>query len=257
MSFQFQQSEFKPQEYNCLEDVIDVDATVKLSGLKAQFLRKAADVFRKYRVNCWLGITLLHRHNEVYDGELMIEQEFSEGEQEALVTKPISPDECTTRFVPALWKINDESVSPLEFSNDPTAIRIYDEMNIPADFLHEYFCLINEFEFGKYFGLGIVERKFYDKAVDDNQPIEVTRSKERANVVILDRIYDDEVPITTAWSIPDPAPTIALNCYPQVGCKTELKCKKFCRDYGSDPHHEAHKPKESHKTFHWHSGPHP
>lgn len=226
--------------YNDLWEVEDANEQINRNNYKdkAEFLKKSAQLFAKYNLTDKLGIGLLHKHNNVEAGERMVEFEGTANNEKALITKPVESD-FGGKSVPTVWTIIDGNFHPLEFTTDPLACHIFNNLEMPAGFLDEYRDQVNSSPIGKYLGLAVVERDFYNTDSAEDFPLEYSDAKNRANVIFLRDRSETNKAIETAWNFRRVV-DVKLGCDNQSYCTTA--CGRGCQsvDGGHDKIHTFH-----------------
>lgn len=229
---------YRPDVYRNLLDVFDADAIVRGSDSYEAFMEEAGDLICRHDMESRFGICLLHRHHSLRRNEIMVEERRKAGGREALVTVPRREASGT----PASWAVIDGELCPLEFTTDETAQQCLTDGEVPEAFIDEFKALAQSNPLGRYLGLGIVDRAFYDDFADDDIAIEYTSGGKRASVVVPERRGTmDFEPIKTAWKF-------RKSDYDVVaGCVDKRECIKFCREDSSPDigHVQRHKPDDS------------
>lgn len=104
--------------YNSLHSVTDAVALLAKAGGDAIVSRALEEIVRLDLCD-EIGLRLLHKHNDVGDGEAMIEKEKLDDEGYALVTEATTLS--TDEWAPNSWILTREGALPLEYS-DPTLL---------------------------------------------------------------------------------------------------------------------------------------
>lgn len=245
-------NKFQPEIYNALSPVEIANQKINHNEQKVRFLMQSAELLAKYNLRDKLGIGLLHKHNDVKSDERMIQfQSIINGER-ALVTKPVKDYSENASIVPNVWKIIDGDYYPLEFTTDPLACKLYEDAQIPGEFLDEYRSQVISSPVGEFFGIAVVERDFYNTAASaDDFPLEYTNDAERNNVIFLKPRTESSKAIETSWSF-DRKIDFKLGCDPQSYCSTA--CRTECivdENVHSKLHFDHHHVVPDHKYTGW------
>ncbi len=214
--------QFNPNVYNGLWTVEEANKQVNRNDYqdKADFLKKSAYLLAKYDLKDKLGIRLLHKHNEIESDERMIESEAIVNDEKALITEPVK-NSFGNKSVPGVWKIVDGNFYPLEFTNDPLACQLYSDLEIPDGFLNDYRNQVNSSPIGKYLGISIVKRKFFETDNPENFPLEYSDAENRSNVIFLRPRREINKSIQTSWSF-------HRNIDIKLACKSDSYCVSNC-----------------------------
>lgn len=246
-------SEFDVDTYNRLDTVEAADAAIRARGQIDDFLVGAADVVLAHNMEKRFGVCLLHRHNRIARGEWMVEYREEFEDEPALVTRPVTRAPARDRATPTVWAATESGYTPLEYSTDPLAARLLLDDAVMPDFLSDFAGLVQASPIGRYVGLGIVKRAFYEEADPGRKPVEYSGRIDRANVVLLRSDADiGSNAIVTGWTFRRPVFDPLLGCVPTTVCQTEVVCKKFCHQEDDGRHAPRHRPMKDHeaKTAH-------
>jgi hypothetical protein len=193
--------QFDPSIFNSLNMVEEANQQVQFEGRLQHYLDAVKPLFFKHGVQKRFGIGLLHRHDSCNDGEHMIESEEEFAGEKALVTRPCLQTPGQTRATPVVWALKGGALCPLEYSTDMLAGDLYRAGDIPSEFLSEFASFTSSSPIGKWMGLAVVKRKFYQQAKLNEGAVELSSEEERCNVVYLrDRAQYKTSAIETAWS---------------------------------------------------------
>lgn len=215
-------SEFNYNIYNDLWSVEESNKEVNRNNYddKAEFLKKSARLLAKYDLIDKLGIRLLHKHSKVEINERMIESERNVHQEKALVTEPIK-DSANKKAIPSVWTIMDNNFFPLEYTTDPLASQIFSDLEMPESFLKEYQDQVNSSPIGKYLGLSIVRRGFFETGNDEDFPLEYTDEENRSNVIFLRHQKEVDKAIETAWAF-------RRDIDVKLACESKSYCTSRC-----------------------------
>jgi hypothetical protein len=223
------------ERYNLLADVEPADE--QLSALnKAKILNTLSEVICKHGLEEWIGIRLLHRHNGLTGGEIMLEAEDRISEQDlALTTMARSLSGIKQKFAPNSWMAEAGRFFPLEYSQDPAIAQGRDFLEENRDFFKDFEAVLTAYDVTGLLGPCILRRNFFDQRKPAAPAILVETSDEtrRANTVrfVEDGQYDWNKMIQTTWTAivqkalahksaldGGHAGLFAMACVPVTGC---------------------------------------
>jgi hypothetical protein len=102
--------------YNFLPTVLDADQELN-SNDRDRALRTLSSVIARHGLERYLGIRLLHKHNDIADGEIMVEDiEIDSAGEFTLVTEPKDYAGRGDKWQPNSWKLVGDDFIPIEFS---------------------------------------------------------------------------------------------------------------------------------------------
>lgn len=223
------------ERYNLLADVEPADE--QLSALnKVQIFDTLCEVIRKHGLEEWIGIRLLHRHNGLMHGEIMLEtEEFHSEHDIALTTMATSLSQIKQKFGPNSWIAEGGRFYPLEYSHDPAIAEGPDFLEEHREFFEEFGAALSVFGVTGILGPCILRRKFFD----EHKPavpailVETSNDTRRANTVRFaeEGQYDWNKMIQTTWTAIDSkelarksaldgghTPLFLMACVPITGC---------------------------------------
>lgn len=227
---------FDNATYTDLASVEAADRAVRANDALTGFLTGAAGILHAHGMARRFGIGLLHRHNALQPGERMVELEGTVDAEPALVTRPVH-DGAAACGVPSVWATVAGGFRPLEYTTDPGAVSCY-AGDVPAAFLDDFHAFASASPVGRFLGLAVVDRGFYDGAAPDEVALELSNLIERANVVFMrPRDTTGAKAIATAWAL-------RRQTYdPVLGCYDPRECLRSCvTDSGTGQHRQHHRP---------------
>ncbi|WP_156653245.1 hypothetical protein [Methylobacterium sp. Leaf111] len=101
--------------YNSLFDVAEADDRLVASG-KSTHLHRLLSIIRDHGAHHHMGIRLLHRHNLIEEGEIMIADTLDDDEGFAVVSQAMSGADTRKDVVPSSWQLVGSDFAPSEFS---------------------------------------------------------------------------------------------------------------------------------------------
>src|SRR5687767_12911031 len=105
----------QPNVYNSLSEVAEADRSLQACGRHVA-LDALLSVIRRHKLEEFVCIRLLHKHNEIRSGERMVESAIVDDEGFALVTRPIKHTLASTAAIPNSWKLEGDEFVPIEYS---------------------------------------------------------------------------------------------------------------------------------------------
>lgn len=238
--------------YNELPDVMDADRTLRDRG-KDALLMSFGDLFLRHRVEDYLGLRLLHKHNSLGMDELMLEREERDVDGTPCLTTIAAPlEDEATRSPANSWAVIGGRAVPLEFSNDR---RVAIGLTGRERFLEEFDELARLLNTDRLLGICVLQRDFYDKHRSGRGGeilIEETEPDRRANVLRFadEGRYPGAKLIHASWAFRQLSEAEII-----AGCAT------YCEAGSCVPHtacvssNDAHEPVEHHSQGN-HSGGH-
>ncbi len=182
-------------------------------------LNELANVVLKHQLEDKFGIRLLHKHNEIAEDELMLEQ-TERGQRGATLTtiarfRASVLGEC----YPNSWKLEGKTFVPLEFSLDPRVGQVGEAAKVGA-FFQEFGECLRSLGVSKLLGPCVVDREFFDSEKTSPEAIlvETTDEERRANVLMFAEPseYPPSRLVPATWTVE--RPTGSPNS--MTGCKT-------------------------------------
>lgn len=107
--------------YNNLLSVQEADEAIKSSPCFQDLLEKVANITKRYNCESYVGLRLIHKHFQIEEGQIMVE-DFQEIEgTSSLVTQAQDWEEAlNTKALPSSWIFSEEGeVHTFETSTDP------------------------------------------------------------------------------------------------------------------------------------------
>lgn len=228
--------------YNILPDVFYADRMLNKPGQKKS-LDQLLDIVRKHRVESFVGLRLLHKHNLIAEHELMVEGTLQDELGFALITRPQSASEIDEAIVPNSWILTDSVYIPMEFSaphllNDPTF-----NPTSHSTFFDELAVKIRELGLSNIIGPALAASTFVDshRLGDSSMMIELSDFDERANVLrfVTDEVSECEF-IETYWLAGPDSDDVSRPKDPNPDTAQPLRtCKRICPSVQNPPVHQG------------------
>ena len=101
--------------YNSLPEVFLADSAL-LSNDRNNIIEKLFEIIYKHKAEAFVGLRLLHKHNTIFENELMIEDVSFDKEGFALITRAQAIVGRSEDIVPNSWILSNFTFIPLEYS---------------------------------------------------------------------------------------------------------------------------------------------
>ena len=188
----------------------------------------------------YIGLRLLHKHNNLCERELMIEKEdLSADDRPSLSTAPLIPSHNLDSFYPSIWQLVADEFLPLEYTTDPIVADV--QHRFDSEFTSGFTTLLNRSGLQKLIGPCAIKRQFYTKyrPVKSALLIEVTDPQKRANIVTFTDTQDLPVSklVPTTWEIKRSFDTVTA-CEIQ-NCQTVTACVVDSTGHSSQSTHTS------------------
>lgn len=228
---------FDARIYNSLMDLGEANTNFKKASEMDQFFHDAGTLILDHKLEDYVGLCLLHKHNLVEDGELMIEQFETVDEQPALVMS-LQPQDAPFSKWPAVWKLgsDQQSFSPVEYSTTETARAGHERLMAAIDFFRGFRSLLTHYGYENLLGAAI-RRSGELKRSEDESIVERCHPTRVANVLTSEEVSPEDEPgmIRTNWSFER-----GYGAQTAAQC-VEVKCEQRCQPTGTgQPHLESH-----------------
>lgn len=213
--------------FNSLPSVFMADQRVRGNSDFDAFLHRAAFLFVSHHMHTVVGVSLIHRHERIDQGEMMLQQLENWRGNEALVCRKV-PIRTGGHSAPVNLLRTSTCWAGVEFSKSPRVFEKFCQLASNSGFVEQYEKLIEEFNLQGQVGLSIYTRdEFSDKRLD-LLPLEVTLKSEAANIITLvDPAISDQT-ISTNWFFHEQLDT---------GCQVVCAYRCFDRSPGHSKEH--------------------
>jgi len=180
------------------------------------FLTDVAPIFYKHKISSDIGVFLLHKHNDLTSGKIMLEHESEYLGEPALITAETTISDTS---IPARWAVlSRNDYTPLEYTGDHLAAAALTRLQSNTEFLEEFASLIYAHDVNNLFGLCLADRGFFQSPPSSSAKLVEESYPGVGNVVrwtLLDN--PDNNLIQTIWTFPA---TQGPACVPM--------CKRYC-----------------------------
>lgn len=213
---------YRQSKFNDLPSIEVANENVQLTNKLKLALTVLGPVFLKHNMfNSW-GISLLHKHFEINNYEIPIQDSYREEDRKIFVTIPRTNSFLKKHF-PAVLKLEDGNLIPLEYSTDSSALLANKALQENPGFVKEFYNTLVENDLNNYFGL------IYGKSIDPNYELVEFNYEER--ISILKEVPSEETIgmklIQTSWFFSAESPD--GNC--------NSKCMSYCSVSGNNHSH--------------------
>ncbi|HYI10504.1 MAG TPA: hypothetical protein VEK57_15695 [Thermoanaerobaculia bacterium] len=222
---------FSPQIYNRLPDVFAADKTLRAAPCREEFFREIGDLICLHDLERYVGVSLLHKHNEVGDDQLMVEVYDEEiYDRPALVMQRTAVNEAPDR-VPVVLKVQGDgpALVAIEHSSVGLARDAYLRFGERTTTFVPSFCeVIRKYGYEDLIGLAVIRESVLSPERGE-ELIEQTDEERVANVVFArpERLQSNGRSIPTTWwftAADSSDPTrVCVSCTPGKRCPTDDK----------------------------------
>lgn len=235
---------FDPALYNALPPVVSADKTFSEKTDAGLFFESAAELVCRFDLEKYIGVCLLHNHNKLEDGEVMVESFEYLGDGRPALVMALTKSPESREIVPVVWKLQKVSGKhrfiPLEHATQEQAKVGYQRLVENQTFLSEFKSLLLEFDYQDIIGLTILRDDVLPKKADEHL-VERIHAKRVANVVTAEQ-RTDETPdnfVVTNWFFVKRMANAGSECVKGV-CESSRLCKTEQGDHvGVEFTHEA------------------
>jgi hypothetical protein len=203
--------------YNNLEDVVHSSDSVKANPAFSSVLLEVGEVLVRYQLHEQIGVRLLHRHNELREGEFMIEDAgtLADGTA-ALITTRQALENPPSELTPTIWKCGPNGeITALEFCTKIVRDLDGDFFARNKEPFAKFHELVSAHGLEKYLGLCLLAKNALEHDKETSLMVENTDVERVANIVTLKprATFDRSTAIETVW---DFSSATKIHCYPQV-----------------------------------------
>ncbi|HEX2059962.1 MAG TPA: hypothetical protein VHK90_04415 [Thermoanaerobaculia bacterium] len=192
---------FSPSVYNALPAVYDADEALAAQAERAAFFQEVGDLICGHELDAFVGVSLLHKHNTVDDGQVMVEHyDESRYGRPALVMQRVAWDERPDR-VPVVMKVGDDGASllPIEHSSIAPARDAYGRLDEKLAVFAPAFCdVVRKYRFEELIAL-CIRRESVIPLADGEELLERSDVARVANVTTATTIAPGVRNVTTTW----------------------------------------------------------
>jgi hypothetical protein len=216
--------------YNGLPSVEAANAGLLSLGKTDDFLTEVSDLIAGYDSVNFLGVRLIHQHNTLADGEIMLEEfKYDEGEP-AIITSNKSAD--TEGSIPASWLITPSGLRAFEYSTDVSSLAGFQYLNEHPETLRIVTSTLQKYGLEPYLAPSILMLEAFRYFEPSDHLVETSRIVEKGGREIHENVVKG-VPsdafsaldvIKTSWGINQEAKE--LGCVVRTWCSVGLTTGK-------------------------------
>lgn len=205
---------YSPERYNALVSVeINHRRRLELEDTFNELHRRACEIVAGSQLAFDLGIYLLHRHWSCGANDAMCESRGKWRRWPALITRSTKRVACQA---PTRWSGNDDGdLVPLEFSDDPDAVRIVGRVLSHERLLRQLVATIDDAHLLDVVGLSILRRDAVPQR-EGERLIEENFGGMSVVVARKPKSNEEATLIPTTWSLDIHA-----------GCKPACRCQPY------------------------------
>lgn len=205
--------------YNKLLYIEDSDRKLKQFPHFEKFLKASEEVVCRYDLAEHVGLRLIHRHFDLQEGQIMIENFQVVKDVPSLVTNAYNILEVQEEEVkPSSWFFTQSISDPIsffEFSSDPSVKQGIKKLEKDYEFFDEIKKVTEEFEIQTLMAISLLKRENLI-AKDNEEYREINYEDISKSIVQIANVDEhDSINIRTTWSFKGPR---------QVGCVPSWKC---------------------------------
>jgi hypothetical protein len=215
--------------YNSLPSVEEANDSLLSLGKTDDFLAEASSLIAGYDSVNFLGVRLIHQHNTLADGEIMLEEfKYDEG-RPAIITSNSSID--AEGSIPASWLITPSGLRAFEYSTDVASLAGFQYLTEHPETLRIVISTLQKYALQSYLAPSVVTLDSFKYFEPSDRLVETSRTVVRGSREIHENIVK-AVPsdvfstldvIKTSWHL-NPVPGY------------ELSCTKYCMQNNSGRH---------------------
>ena len=193
--------------YNSLPSVEVASDRLLSLGKTDDFLSEVSSLIASYDSVDFLGVRLIHRHNKLADGEIMLEEfKYDEGEP-AIITSNKSID--TEGSVPSSWIITPSGLRAFEYSTDVSSLAGFKYLSEHPETLKIVISTLQKYDLESYLAPSVMVLDAFRHFEPSDHLVETSRTvvresfKIHENVVkgVSSDIYSKLHVIKTGWPI--------------------------------------------------------
>jgi hypothetical protein len=213
--------------FNALPEVEVADEAMRALDKLSVAVSVLAPVFAQYGVCDTWGLSLLHKHWLLEDGEQPVQEVRFKGSAREFVTRPRSLD-VAVRHLPSIMGVtSDRRLHAIEFSTDPQVAAAHDVLRTKPAFAAAFCRLVATNDLRDTFGL------IANKAIEEEDGLVEFNYVGRISVLRRETPADPQEGryIQTSWRFVEDASGIACH----------FRCVTRCRS-GAERHEPIHPP---------------
>ena len=203
--------------YNQLPSVEKAHLLITENSKFEATLNKIGRLLFRNKLHTTVGISLLHRHNDLKANQVMVQHtEHLKNGEIALVTAREQIASIDEMLFPVIWRcLSNGEIEPLEYG-------LISDLKLPMDFLAahknvfaEVATLITENDCQLPIGLTLLDQQFLAASREGFIAIEHIDIKRAANIATLTKRSENSSAITTYWNYDG---TSVQQCHPFKQC---------------------------------------
>ncbi|CAB4494475.1 hypothetical protein RhiirA5_436574 [Rhizophagus irregularis] len=218
--------------FNELPNLWDADEA-KNEQVTEETFKTLGHLFVAYHVERIFGLTLLHNHFSLEEGEILLETGSLFDSQQEIVSQPVKVDKLASPAQGFNWRIINNSYVPYEFRPKNKDLKI--EFSSPdiQSFLEEFSQKLNELDLTRIFGICTINEEDFIKP-----GIEYTNGRKNITIPLADSTDIFDKVIEALWIFKSDSNEKII----QRGC--QRVCSKSCGIRGRN-HAKLHSPSHS------------
>lgn len=210
--------------YNRLPSVKEADEAIKSSSCFQELLEKVANITKRYNCESYVGLRLIHKHFQIEEGQIMVEN-FQEIEgTSSLVTQPQAWEEAlNTKALPSSWIFSETGdVHTFETSTDPAVKNGVEFIENNPEMMDEINKELQTHKLNKLLAVALLKRDSL-KTNDDQMYLEKEYLDQNKTILQVGNRNDSQAmqAINTSWSFKD-----------SKGDKPYIRVQTGCSDKG-------------------------
>lgn len=204
--------------YNGLPSVETANDGLLSLGKTDDFLTEVSGLIAGYDSVNFLGVRLIHQHNTLSDGEIMLEEfKYDEGEP-AIITSNRSID--TEGSIPASWLITPSGLKTFEYSTDVASITGFQYLTEHPEILRIVKSTLQKYALESYLAPSVLMLDAFRYFEPSDHLVEKSRTVTREsreiheNVVkgVPNGVFSKLQTIQTSWKFPSDTDVATYKC---------------------------------------------
>jgi hypothetical protein len=229
--------------YNRLPEVFEADLKLVSFG-RDNALKVLFEIIRNHKLENHVGIRLLHKHNLIFENEIMVEGAISDSEGFALVTQALPISDVDGRVVPNSWVLTDSAFIPMEFSHKNLVFNSKICPETKPEFFAELATKLRELGLSTVLGPALISSDFVKSNSPGSSTLMIERSAldDRVNILRYARSNDfsKDSFVETYWCINSESDCQTENeRQSQNEPKPMVVCQRICPSVQNPPVHQG------------------
>lgn len=229
--------------YNRLATVFDADMALQCAD-RDTIIESLLDLIVDFDLHESVGLRLLHRHNDIGESEVMLEEARVDGQGLALITVACPAATIDSTVAVNSWLLGEDDFVPMEYSR---ATLLESPEVCPASYPEFFAALakrLRELKVEKWVGPALIESKSVSEhACGRNVLLEQSAIDDRANVLRYVSSHEVEAisTVETFWvsSIEAATKKTSVSKEPPKTKTTKKVCKRICPLVQNPPVHQG------------------